>query len=460
MSLSPWDLGGISFDFNVYRPRRPSYLYATQHRRGRPASYRSATRADDSISTSSDLGSDFIEGMIQKRPRKNSYRRATRNSNSDNDIELESIECNRQSVVPQTKVPTPPVSPKNGSSVFDIPTVGPKSNAVNISQNPPGGTVPSGNGNPPIANPPRSGSTGSGLGMTDIRIEVTPPVNHLTPAQTPEIVTPAVTPDLDHSVYEVFQKVIEEHMNARMAREHQTDITGERHEPHSDSEDLDEVEINRTNWVYKKNLVIICIAFIFIFSAFRAIQNLQSSLNSKGSLGTIAMACVHGGMVLTCLFTPIVINVLTAKWSIALGVALHLLWIITNFFPHFATLIPTSLLLGFGQSLAWSGQVTFVSKLAIDYAHSLKEITDHEVYRFNGIFLGCFQTTHIWGNLISSVVLDSYAVDSVTIVDNKTVPVQPDLLLYCGIFDTCDNKGPAIWNASQSGRVVFIHFFN
>ena len=165
--------------------------------------------------------------------------------------------------------------------------------------------------------------------------------------------------------------------------------------------------LKRSRWQYRKNLIVLSISFILIFTAFRSIQNLQSSLNTSGRLGVIAMACVHGTMFLTCLFAPVLINKLTSKWTIVLGLLFYLFWIVANFYPHFYTLIPTSIGVGFGQSLAWGAQITYIQKLAVDYAHLSRELTHQELSKFNGIFLACFQTTHIWGNVISSVMLAS-----------------------------------------------------
>lgn len=158
---------------------------------------------------------------------------------------------------------------------------------------------------------------------------------------------------------------------------------------------------------FKKNLVILCVSFILIFSSFRAIQNLQSSINAKSNLGIITMCCVHGTTFLTSLFTPMVINIFTAKWALCLGMLCYLMWFGGNFYPQFYTLIPTALFAGFGQGILWTAEISYIVKLAFDSARVTKDLLDHEIFRFHGIFLACFQTTHIWGNLISSLLLSN-----------------------------------------------------
>ena len=61
MSLSPWDLSGqLTFNLDLRRPRRGSYVYATQTSRKRNESYRYANKS--SVRYAFNKGEDFIEG--------------------------------------------------------------------------------------------------------------------------------------------------------------------------------------------------------------------------------------------------------------------------------------------------------------------------------------------------------------------------------------------------------------
>jgi hypothetical protein len=118
-------------------------------------------------------------------------------------------------------------------------------------------------------------------------------------------------------------------------------------------------QVSSTSSVFqsKFRLIVLSIAFILIFTASRSIQNVQSSLN--GCLGVISMGCVHLTMAVTCLFSPFIVGKLTVKWTLVVSVLFYLLWIGANFGPHLMTLLPTSLGVGLGQSMAWSAQVVF-----------------------------------------------------------------------------------------------------
>uniref|UniRef100_A0A0L8HEQ8 Uncharacterized protein n=1 Tax=Octopus bimaculoides TaxID=37653 RepID=A0A0L8HEQ8_OCTBM len=316
MSLSPWDMGGISsgigMGFGLYRPRRPSYLYATQVNRQRSESYRHAVRRENAdVLEQTD---DFIDGMLQRK-RKESYMKATRKIE---DVELESF---------QNRLTAPELALKPGEV------------QRNSSLEPEESACPSEDGT----------------------------------------IAPFVV------------------------------------------------------FTFKKNLVLICISFILTFSAFCAIQNLQSSINSEGYLGIICMSCVHGMMLVTCLAAPSIINKLTAKWALALGMFCDIVWVGANFHPLFYTLIPSALLAGFGQGILWRAEVSYILKLAFDSARVRKDILEYEIFRFHGIFLACFQTTHIWGNLISSLILSTSSKKSPTL---KIDDVQTN---QCGVLDSCSH---------------------
>jgi len=77
------------------------------------------------------------------------------------------------------------------------------------------------------------------------------------------------------------------------------------------------------------------------------------------------------------------------------------------------------------------------------------------VYRCNGVFLACFQTTHIWGNLVSSLLLSHGIVvggqhdgkaGSPLIGDeySETYRAADGTGAYCGTYDTCNSLQPAI----------------
>ena len=91
-----------------------------------------------------------------------------------------------------------------------------------------------------------------------------------------------------------------------------------------------------TAWRRRKNFLALSIGFLLIYTAFRSIQALQSSINAAGRLGVIAMSCVHGSMAAVC---PLLAPTVAAgrpppKWTVVLAAVLYVGWMTANLWPH------------------------------------------------------------------------------------------------------------------------------
>ncbi|KAL8598826.1 hypothetical protein ACOMHN_015405 [Nucella lapillus] len=324
-TLSPWDLSGLGMGFGLYRPRRPSYTFATQHSRQRSESYRYATRRDPD-SAEAQPQEDYIENVLSK-VRKESYIKATRDELEGNHVELSRLTENHMTIVEEGS--------GNDALCESQNHINQKFAAQNCKA--------------------KSQSRQTSVDTLDAKERLS------TTAGTPSGGEP--TPSIVSSY-------------------------------------------GRVGWCSgQKNLIVLCISFILIFSPFRGVQNLQSSLNAEDQLGIIAMSCLHGTMVMTCFLAPLWTNIFTAKWTLALGALCFLLWFGANFYPTFYTLIPAAVVTGFGHGLLWTAESSYLLKLAFDLANITRDQLEPKMFRFHAIFLACFQTTHIWGNLISSLLL-------------------------------------------------------
>ncbi len=96
-----------------------------------------------------------------------------------------------------------------------------------------------------------------------------------------------------------------------------------------------------------KNLVIVSCAFMFLFTAFQSLQNLQSSLNKDDGLGLVSLSVIYGALIVSCMFMPpLLINKLGLKWTISFSMSFYVLYTMANFYSRWYTLIPASILLG------------------------------------------------------------------------------------------------------------------
>ena len=437
--LSPWDMSGLGMGFGLYRPRRPSYTYATQTQRQRSESYRYAVRK-----SASDLeeSADFIEGVIQRKNRKESYVLATRAEISpDSDSE-------KVSKGPKRELPNIEENVDNTINVGNEQTDSRHyasnsiANATNVSEL---------DGLEPVVNNIKCNTDNH---IQELKAAVS---KRRSPKRSPYHESPLVannqrTPNRERN--KSFTLALKDPEFNDDVTEDSVFVSGP-DKPDGSKGALTPCSENGkpslfplTTFQFNKNLILLCSSFILLFSAFRAIQNLQSSLNNDDHLGIIAMTCVHGTMFLSCLWAPAIINTFTAKWTLSFGMFSFILWIGANFYPRFYTLIPFGIIAGMGQGILWTAESSYILKLAFDSSRVTKDGLERSVFRFHGIFLACFQTTHIWGNLISSIVLSNakktYELElSATLSSSDYMPVEseiPESSAHCGVLYPCHQK--------------------
>ncbi|CAF0795983.1 unnamed protein product [Brachionus calyciflorus] len=171
---------------------------------------------------------------------------------------------------------------------------------------------------------------------------------------------------------------------------------------------LSESELKAAKRCIYKNLLIIGLSWVFLFTAYNSIANLQSSLNSDAGLGTIGLSITYVCFILSCLLLPtIMIKNLGIKLTIFVCQLSYILYIGLNIYPRYFTLIPSAAILGLGAGPLWTAQSTFLTDLGTHFAKLSGETPELVINRFFGIFFAIFQSSQIWGNLVVSLVLKS-----------------------------------------------------
>ncbi|XP_078736011.1 protein unc-93 homolog A [Lampetra fluviatilis] len=185
-----------------------------------------------------------------------------------------------------------------------------------------------------------------------------------------------------------------------------------------------------------RDVVVISVGFLFLFTAFNALQNLQSSLNSEGSLGATSLSIVYISLVASCLFTPpALIHRLGCKRTMVLSMGCYLPYFAANFYPTWATMVPASIVLGAGAAPLWASKCAYLTARARGRAAT--------VGRYFSVFFALFQSGQVWGNLVSSLVL-AQAPDT-----DRTVNASL-LLPYCGV-GSCHGEAPGSGGGGGDG---------
>lgn len=181
-----------------------------------------------------------------------------------------------------------------------------------------------------------------------------------------------------------------------------------------------------------KNILVVSFGFLLLFTAYGGLQSLQSSLNSEQGLGVAALSTLYGGVLLSSMFLPpLLIQKLGCKWTIVISMCCYVAFSLGNFYASWYTLIPTSIILGLGAAPLWSAQSTYLTitgnRQAEKEGHAGKDVVTH----YFGIFFLIFQSSGVWGNLISSLVFGQTPTQ-------EAIPEEH--LLTCGAAD-CQASG-------------------
>ncbi|KAJ0983970.1 hypothetical protein J5N97_002326 [Dioscorea zingiberensis] len=156
---------------------------------------------------------------------------------------------------------------------------------------------------------------------------------------------------------------------------------------------------------HARDVHVLCVAFLFIFSAYQGAQNLESSVNTEGDLGTTSLGILYVSFTLCSLVASPIVRGMGSKGALLLGTTGYILFIASNLKPSWYTMVPASLYLGFAASIIWVGQGTYLTSAARSHA---KDCHLHEgtiIGHFNGEFWGMFASTQVIGNLISLALL-------------------------------------------------------
>lgn len=146
-------------------------------------------------------------------------------------------------------------------------------------------------------------------------------------------------------------------------------------------------------------------AFLLIFLAYGAAQNLESTINTEGDLGTISLGILYSSFTIFALVASFAVQKLGSKNALILGTTGYWLFIAANLKPSWYTMVPASLYLGFAASIIWVGQGTYLTSTARSHAYDHSEHEGTVIGQFNGEFWGMFASHQLVGNLISLALL-------------------------------------------------------
>ncbi|XP_076872360.1 protein unc-93 homolog A [Brachyhypopomus gauderio] len=173
-----------------------------------------------------------------------------------------------------------------------------------------------------------------------------------------------------------------------------------------------------------KNVLVVSFGFLSLFTAYGGLQSLQSSLNAEEGMGVISLSVIYASIILSSMFLPpIMIKNLGCKWTIFISMACYISYSFGNLFPGWPALIATSVLLGLGGSPLWSAKCTFLTISGNAEAEKGNKKGQDVINQYFGIFFLIFQSSAVWGNLMSSLIFQQ---------DSNIGEISEERLQFCG----------------------------
>ncbi|KAM9840296.1 protein unc-93 homolog A [Aulostomus maculatus] len=176
-----------------------------------------------------------------------------------------------------------------------------------------------------------------------------------------------------------------------------------------------------------KNVLVVSVGFLSLFTAYGGLQSLQSSLNAEEGMGVASLSVIYASIIISSMFLPpIMIKNLGCKWTIVASMACYVSYSFGNLYPGWYTLMPTSVILGLGGSPLWSAKCTYLTISGNVQAAKEGKRGPDVINQYFGIFFFIFQSSAVWGNLMSSLIFGQ---------DTGIADIPEEQLQFCGAAD-------------------------
>ncbi|XP_055947073.1 uncharacterized protein LOC129980716 [Argiope bruennichi] len=115
-----------------------------------------------------------------------------------------------------------------------------------------------------------------------------------------------------------------------------------------------------------KNLIVISVSFLLLFTAFSGLGMLQTTMNKEKGTAAQAVLYLSNG-ISSLLFSCYLVRKLGTKNAQLVGMILYLPYIASNFYPSWITLVPSAAMIGIGCALLWGAQCTYFNECSVLY---------------------------------------------------------------------------------------------
>ena len=188
----------------------------------------------------------------------------------------------------------------------------------------------------------------------------------------------------------------------------------------------------------RRYFVVLCLIAFTLLSGYGSVLVLQSSINIEGGIGVWSlMATYIGGALFNLFFTPMVITKLGVRKTMLISEATYLTYCLANFYPQPYLLIPTGLLVGFGEACMWPCMMIYILYFAQCYARHAPQSSAYYGTQLLGYFFSCVTLCQMFGNLLTWGILYGGAQSTANIYNSTSNQTERDISA-CGKNDCQD----------------------
>jgi len=153
-----------------------------------------------------------------------------------------------------------------------------------------------------------------------------------------------------------------------------------------------------------RDVIMLGLAFLFLFSAFTVVQNLATSIFDS-SVGFWSLGTLYIVFAFSTLVASAIVKALGLRLSMFLGGMTYIVYVIANIISaaneddttlHYYLMIPAGALEGFGGALLWTAQGAYLTFCSEETSLGL----------YSGIFFTLFISNQILGNVSAAILLN------------------------------------------------------
>lgn len=181
-------------------------------------------------------------------------------------------------------------------------------------------------------------------------------------------------------------------------------------EPSSDPDDIECIKLMEPPIMSKgrilKNLFVLNFFYCLFYTGFWALTNLQSTMNAEKGMGPDSQAVIYLFSMFSSLFLPeLMTDKFGCKTVVIVSTFICLPYIASNMYLRWDVFMISSALYGLGSGPFSAAQTIYIDELANRFQGQVTENIEFIMACFFGVYTFFMENTQVWGNAVSSLVL-------------------------------------------------------